>query len=284
MSSNVLKYNVVAIKEGDKRVIDTNELIVEKLEKIQEKMNSKALEEAETAGFVQGLEAKQVDILLPEEQSEEQNALSAEPVYEEGTSPDELIAKAVQEIEEMKARAETEIEALKRSAMEEGKNQGYQEGYEQALAEVNQQLAVKEQELHTKEQGMKAMYEQKMEELEPALAETFTGIYEHIFHVGLADYKETIMYLLMNVLHNLDGSRDFIVHLSKEDYPFVTMNRQQIASNIPANATLEFVEDAMVSKNGCMIETGGGIFDCGVDTQLQELTKQIKLLSYEKVQ
>lgn len=31
-----------------------------------------------------------------------------------------------------------------------------------------------------------------------------------------------------------------------------------------------------------MIETDGGIFDCGVDTQLAELTNRLRVLSYEK--
>lgn len=45
---------------------------------------------------------------------------------------------------------------------------------------------------------------------------------------------------------------------------------------------LEVVEDITLHKNECMIETDGGVFDCGLGTQLDELTKRLKLLSFSK--
>ena len=48
------------------------------------------------------------------------------------------------------------------------------------------------------------------------------------------------------------------------------------------NATMEIIEDVSLHKNECLIETEGGIFDCGLGTQLSELTRKLKLLSYEK--
>ena len=47
-----------------------------------------------------------------------------------------------------------------------------------------------------------------------------------------------------------------------------------------SGVSLEIIADMTLSKNDCMIETEGGIFDCGLGTQLQELGKQLKLLSY----
>ena len=48
------------------------------------------------------------------------------------------------------------------------------------------------------------------------------------------------------------------------------------------SATLELVEDTTLSHNECMIETEGGIFDCGLGTQMRELQKRLRLLAYEK--
>ena len=45
---------------------------------------------------------------------------------------------------------------------------------------------------------------------------------------------------------------------------------------------LEVVEDITLSKNQALIETDGGIYDCSLGTQLDELGKKLRLLSYEK--
>ena len=45
---------------------------------------------------------------------------------------------------------------------------------------------------------------------------------------------------------------------------------------------MEVIEDISLRKNECLIETEGGIFDCGLGTQLAELSRKLRLLSYEK--
>ena len=126
-------------------------------------------------------------------------------------------------------------------------------------------------------------YQQRMDELEPQFVETITGIYEHIFHVELHSYREILGYLISATMRKVEGSRSFIVHVSKEDFPFVSMQKKQIIAGAAiANCTVEMVEDSTLAKNECLIETEGGIFDCGLGTQLSELGQKLRLLSYEK--
>ena len=47
-------------------------------------------------------------------------------------------------------------------------------------------------------------------------------------------------------------------------------------------SVLEIVEDVSLGENDCMIETEGGIFDCGLGTELSELAQKLKLLSYTR--
>ena len=53
------------------------------------------------------------------------------------------------------------------------------------------------------------------------------------------------------------------------------------AGAVAPNATVEIVKDITLGKGECLIETEGGIFDCGLGTQLSELRQKLKLLSYE---
>ena len=59
------------------------------------------------------------------------------------------------------------------------------------------------------------------------------------------------------------------------------MQKKQLeAAAAGANTSVEVVQDTTLSEGECMIETDGGIFDCGLGTQLAELKKQLLLLAY----
>ena len=60
------------------------------------------------------------------------------------------------------------------------------------------------------------------------------------------------------------------------------MQKKQLSAGAAApNTVVEIVEDITLGKGECLIETEGGIFDCGLGTQLSDLRRKRKLLSYE---
>ncbi|MBO6133082.1 MAG: hypothetical protein J6P05_01975, partial [Lachnospiraceae bacterium] len=65
-----------------------------------------------------------------------------------------------------------------------------------------------------------------------------------------------------------------------DDYGFVSMQRKELLSGISGAENAEIVEDISLKRNQCFIETGNGIFDCSLETQLSGLKRQLKLLSY----
>lgn len=140
-----------------------------------------------------------------------------------------------------------------------------------------------EQEYQEKARLLEEEYEQQIEMLEPNLVEAITGIYEHIFHVELSSYREILTGLISDVLHKLDGSRSFIIHVSKDDYAYVNMQKKQMLTGaVSESVSVDVVEDATVGRNECMIETENGIFDCGLGTQLSELKKRLRLLAWSR--
>jgi flagellar assembly protein FliH len=125
-------------------------------------------------------------------------------------------------------------------------------------------------------------YQQRIRELEPKFINTLTGIYEHIFHVSLKNSKDLIVYLIQNTMRNIEGNGTYLIHVSKEDFPFASMQKKELVkgTNISLDS-IELLEDATLSKNECMIETGNGVFDRSLGTQLEALNEELKLLSYE---
>lgn len=287
MSSNVLKGRYISgngSTSSEKIIIDTNELALKRLEAIKASM-IKSRNEGNSDGFVQGLNAETVNLLLTDEEDQGPAIIKAQPQNAESILADAnseaeaIIQNANARAESILADAKAQAQKALIQAVEEGKSQGYKEGNNKALTELEN---VKK-ELKDREAELEAMYQKQLDAMEPELVEVITGIYEHIFHVELRSYREILTHLISTTMRKVDGSRNFIIHVSKEDYPFVSMQKKQLAAGVASSSSnVEVVEDMALSRNQCMIETEGGIFDCGLGTQMHELRQRLQLLAYQK--
>lgn len=283
MSSNLYKCGWVTVQEKDTRVIDNNALLEQKLSAV---LHAASISDAEKIlpgdnGIEDGLDAEKVDALLGSDEGVIKGSLQAErdALLEEIENARTELAAVKEQADAMIEDAKSQIGAMQMKAYEEAKSQGYQEGErlgrQEADAQINEYLAKKKQ--------LEDEYEKKIEELEPEFIETLTGIYEHIFKVDLTRYRDLVANLLVNAMQNIENTRNFLVHVSKEDYEGVMADKDRIRAEAGGNSvSVEFVEDATLSRSQCLIETENGIYDCSLDTQLSELSRKLKLLSYER--
>lgn len=283
MSSNLLKRGFTKLVEEDARVINTNDLVAKRIRELSVKM-----QQGEGTGFVSGLTADKVDSLVADTEAEG-NPQTSGNVIKAGEDLQKLKEDAEAEarriLEDAKAQAESilqeakeQAEARKADVLEQARQQGQQE----AKAEADRAEARRASEYQKKLTGLDAEYQKRIDELEPEFVDTITGIYEYIFHVDLHSYREVLCYLISSTMRKTEDNRSFLVHVSKEDYPYVSMQKRQIMAEATApNSTVEIVEDMTLGKGECLIETDNGIFDCGLGTQLSELRQKLKLLSYE---
>ena len=273
LSSNLLKKGFTKLSEDDARVIDTNELVAKRIRELSAKMQKES-----NTGFVSGLAADKVEAPVTDPEEEETDFTPSGNVIKAGEDLQKLKedaeAEAQKIVEDARAQAESilqdarsQAEAERADIQEAARRQGQQE----AQAEADRTEAARE-----------AEYQKRLDELEPEFVDTITGIYEHIFHVDLHSYREVLCYLISTTMRKSEDNRSFLIHVSKEDYPYVSMQKKQISVGAVApNATVEIVKDITLGKGECLIETEGGIFDCGLGTQLAELRQKLKLLSYE---
>ena len=298
MSRNFLKGYFMNVQEDEKRVLHSNEIMEERIAELTAQM-------MQSDGFTAGLQAEtlEVDALSAEQGGEEglqSNVIKASA--EAMAELEALKAQASQEAEDILADARAQAEAILADAQvqaeqekdqvitqarEQGHQEGYQAGHQEGYQEGQKKAADEAEEvmkqLAEKEQELELAYRQQFDELEPMFIDTITGIYEHIFHVELHSYREILVYLISNTMRKIEGGQGVLVHVSKEDYPYVSMQKKQISTNVTSpNCTVEIVEDVTLAKNECLIETEGGIFDCGLGTQLTELGQKLRLLSYER--
>ena len=288
LSKNLVKQMYIVPPEEDTLVIDSNVRVEHRLKELV-KANAKP----DADGFVAGLNVERIEV-LPEGQEPDaaqetvvRQSASLEQASEEvrkileqaAIDAQARISDAQVEAAQIRKEAQQQAQEEKMQILEQAKRQGYEEGYADAQAETERLR----QEYAKKEQQLEEFYQQKIDELEPQFVDAISDIYEHILGVGLGNQREILAHLISNTIRKIEGSHSFIIHVSKEDYPFVSMQKKQLIAGAAAgNATVEVVEDITMGQSECTIETDGGIFDCGLGTQLTELKKKLMLLAYSR--
>ena len=264
-SQSLFKAGFVKLDADAVRVINSNDRISQKLESLREMPSypNEIMEEEEAYM----------------DEAENDETAAAEP---DGQSDAQLIESSLNEnatklIEQANSRAEQIIAEANAQAQQQGYTQGYSEGNQKAVQETQAKMA----ELSEKEAAMEREYQEKLDNVEPYLVDKLTDIYDHIFAVDLSEYRNVIFHLISNTLHALENTDTYLIHVSEQDYQFVSMQKTQIAEDGGVKPSmLEFVEDRTLGKNECLIETPDGIYDCSLSVQISELKRKLLLLSY----
>ncbi|MCR4589283.1 MAG: hypothetical protein K5668_00495 [Lachnospiraceae bacterium] len=297
--SNMIKRSLVKVEGSEKLMIDSNRLVNHIMEEIasappptEPGSDPEGFEE-----FTEGIVADRVEMLVGEQVEGEEAAADApsnvignadpgpgvQQMAEEALAAaraeaDSIVAEANEQAQAILSEAEQNAAAALESAKSEGFNAGHDEGYNAGLQEAE---AIKA-EYQGMIESLENEYQKKMDELEPVFVDALTDIYEHIFHVSLADKKEVIFHLIQDAVRKVEGNEGFIIHVSKDDFGYVSMQKQELLGGVTNGDDVEIVEDMTLKSNECFIETGGGIFDCSLETQLEGLKRELRLLSYEK--
>lgn len=268
--SNLLKKGSTISKS--ERVIDYNDLIRSKLQTI---LASENYSRAVPDGFVNGLNAEVVETLLTEDGAVLQDAPGEEAAAE-------LQEQARQMVEEATARAQqivAEANEQAQAAFAQAKVEGYQEGRQQASQELAKMKADLNTQYELRQQELETDYEEKRKKMEPELVAVLMDVFRKVTMTVAEDNQEVILHLINGVMRNAKTSREFIIKAAPEDYRFLVNNQGKIYCAMSKEVTLDIVEDQTLKRNECMIETDGGVFNCSLDIELNNLIKEIKLLS-----
>lgn len=287
--SNLFKAGFVSFDQSDARIIDNNDLSNRKIEAYQERelkrqrtrmMQEEGYEEGDSVeDFVPGIGLEQIDQL-----TQDQNMLGSfpDPQFDMEAMQAEIdlkLQQAQEQAEMIINDAQQQAENIRSQAMEQGRQQGYETGYQEGLAAVEQ---IKQETLQ-KQEELDKEYQQIVDELEPEMVDVLTQIYEHVFGIDMREDKGIILHLLKNTLSRIEPGNNLIVHISPDDYDDVMEEKDSIDACITSpSTTMEIIEDPLLKKNECMIESDSGVFDCSLGVELSELTRKLKLLSFDR--
>lgn len=275
--SNLLKRGTTFISE--ERIIDYNELIKLKLKNIVSDKENHSNVDAD--GFVNGLKADVVEQLLTGSEDENEAV--------DSQNPDDVknqLAAAIEEANEQARSIKDEAnEVLAQAHMEAGKiiedakRTGYEQGAYNAREEYESKAEALEREYEQKKAQLEKEYNDLKAAIEPELVETITEVFRKITYTVAEDNKEIIIGLINGVMKNSDISNEFVIRVSPDDYRFLVNNQGKIYCAVSREVNMDIVEDAAMKKNQCIIESDTGVYDCSLDIELNNLIRDIKLLS-----
>ena len=287
--SNLFKAGFVSYDQSEARIIDSNELANQKIEAFQEMelkrqraqmaADEPGYEGAEGDDFIPGIDMEQLSQL-----TEDQSMLESvpDPQFDMEAMQAEIDLKLQQAQEQADMiinNAHQQAQEIMASAQQQGHQEGYDAGYQEGVAAAQALQADFEQQ----KEDLEKQYQQIVDELEPEMVDVLTQIYEHVFNIELREDKGIILHLLKSALSRIEPGNDLIVHISSDDYDDVMEQKDELDACITSpNTTMEIIEDPLLKENECMIESDSGVFDCSLGVELSEITRKLKLLSFDR--
>ena len=293
--SNIVKSNFIQFSEENFKVIDTNSLVAKRLEGFSGVLRENL--DDDNADLMPGGGENDIDPLAMAELLADRDAGAAvneaaisgegeienegfEPAaqtYKETTEDiHRMKEEALKEIEDIRENARNEIEELRTRAREEGFEAGYSEGSMKALDEYSARNA----ELNERAAQLEEEYKKLAMGLEPRIVDTIVGIYKSVFGDSLYSRKDVIQTLVTAALFNASGDEDIIISVSPDDYAGINEVKDALKNDSGLKAELSVVSDDRLSPGSVKVETLFGIMDCSIDTELEELSKTLRVLSY----
>ncbi len=288
--SNLFKAGFVSFDASEARIIDSNELANKKIEAFQEQeLRRQRAMMSQEEGYEEGMEGEDfipgIDMEQLTQLTEDQSMLQSvppDPQFDMEAMQAEIdlkLQQAQEQADMIIQNANAQAEEIRNNAVEEGRAQGYEAGYQEGVAAAQ----ALQDEIEQQRGDLEKEYQQIVDELEPEMVDILTQIYEHVFNIELREDKGIILHLLKTTLSRIEPGNDLIVHVSSDDYDEVMDERDPLQAAITSpNTTMEIIEDPLLKENECMIESDSGVFDCSLGVELSEITRKLKLLSFDR--
>jgi len=158
------------------------------------------------------------------------------------------------------------------------KEEGYRTG--EALARQHYQSLLDEAEsMRVKAQEA---YENTILALEGEMVETILEIARKVIGMELTQNKDVIMGLIRTAMLGNASIDEVVVRVCPDDYDYADNNKEKFLQENKNIRDLILKKDSSLKKGDCLVETGFGSVDGGIETQLAGVESSFRdLLGYE---
>lgn len=276
--------------ERESAVIDSNELARRIILKQEEEYKAKLLEEERERRLEAMRESGEevpdgmdVDEFLglvdtisqPEEEPVDMSEQTEAILEEARQNAEKIIADANAQAEEILSAAQLNADAMKNLARQDGEKEGYNEGTQRAAMELQEA----QRSMQSEVDKIQNDYMEKQLQMEREIVEMCLPVFEHVFSVELGGRKDVIYHLLDHCIMKIERTGQMQIKVSDANADFIKSKKDEIQGKVGAEVGLDIIADPLLNDSQCIIETDGGIFDCSIDTELDNLIREIRALS-----
>ena len=276
--------------ERESAVIDSNELARRIILKQEEEYKAKLLEEERERRLEAMRESGEevpdgmdVDEFLglvdtisqPEEEPIDMSEQTEAILEEARQNAEQIIADANAQAEEILSAAKLNADAMKNLARQDGEKEGYNEGTQRAAMELQEA----QRSMQSEVDKIQNDFMEKQLQMEREIVEMCLPVFEHVFSVELGGRKDVIYHLLDHCIMKIERTGQMQIKVSDANADFIKSKKDEIQGKVGAEVGLDIIADPLLNDSQCIIETDGGIFDCSIDTELDNLIREIRALS-----
>jgi flagellar assembly protein FliH len=160
-------------------------------------------------------------------------------------------------------------------ALIEARQLGFEQGYEEGYRQVIQEWEDKNKEIT---RVVKESYDQQkklIQEAEPFLLQLSVKIAQKILHTELEQHPKQLLKMVQHSLIQVSEQEEIILQVSPTDYTLLHPHLDELKQFVEPGSELKILPDYTYSGQGCMIHSSNGSYDVTLDSQLNELKKQL---------
>ena len=274
--------------EREKHVIDSNELAKQLIQKQENEYKAKLLDEEREKRLAAMKESGEeipdgvdpdeflglVDTLTQVE-TPDMSAQTEEILEEAREEARRIIEDANAQADEILSAAQVNADAMKNLARQDGEKEGYNEGTQRAALELQDSQRRMQEEVDRIQND----YMERQLQMERELVEMCLPVFEHVFSAELSGRKDVLYHLLDHCIMKIERTGQMQIKVSEANAEFIKSKKDEIQGKVGAEVGLDIISDPLLNDSQCIVETDGGIFDCSIDTELDNLIREIRALS-----
>ncbi|OCA83837.1 flagellar assembly protein FliH [Pseudobacillus wudalianchiensis] len=190
----------------------------------------------------------------------------------------DMIAQAEQQRREIEQAIESEKqswEAEKQALVEQAYEEGFQAGQAQGRkAGYDDYIELIETAKEAVECSKKE-YEMNVQRSEKLILDIAIKSAERITSQKLQEDEQAFLTMIKQALKDMPDQKEIQIHVHPAHYSFVVSQKEEIDAMFPIDTLCYIYPNEKLEEDGCYIETSHGRIEIGLDSQLQQLRKQL---------
>ncbi len=159
--------------------------------------------------------------------------------------------------------------------IEQARQEGYAEGLELGRQEALRQYQSIVEESNKVIDLAKREYDEKVQSADNAILELSVKIAEKIIASTLSESPEHFLPLVKKGLNEVKEYEHIKIHVHPHFYEFVLHQKEELRALLTNDTDFNIYANAELNEHDCIIESAYGRIDISIDTQLEQLKKQL---------